>query len=91
MKMSEPDLMGVDPVTGAGHWYAVTNQGETHDHLTDWPDPKTMKARYAWTQDGKKMAEDITFKFTGKSSVTFQSVTTADGQEAGLFSGALKR
>jgi hypothetical protein len=32
--MSETDLMGVDAVTGEGHWYAVINQGESHDHIT---------------------------------------------------------
>jgi hypothetical protein len=32
--MSETDLMGVDAVTGEEHWYAVINQGESHDHIT---------------------------------------------------------
>jgi len=91
MKITESDLMGVDPVTGTGHWYAVTNEGETHDHVTEWPDPKTMKAHHTWTQDGKKMEEDISFQFTGKKSVEFRSAVTQDGQPAGEFSGKLTR
>jgi len=42
MQSSEADLMGVDPVTGKGHWYAVTNTGETHDHVVDWQGDKSF-------------------------------------------------
>jgi len=42
MTMAETDLFGVDPVTGKGHWFAVTNAGETHNHIADWTDSKTM-------------------------------------------------
>jgi len=91
MLMTESDLMGVDPVSGQAHWYAVTNQGETHDHLASWPDPHTMKAHYAWTQDGKHMQEDIVFELKGKHDMTFRSVVSADGKPAGEFSAMLKR
>ncbi len=90
MLMTESDLMGVDPVTGQAHWYAITNQGETHDHLAAWPNAHTMKAHYDWTQDGKHMHEDITFNLKGKHAMTFQSVVSVDGKQAGEFSGELK-
>lgn len=90
MSISESDLMGVDPVAGKGHWYAVTNQGETHDHVTEWTDAKTMHAHYAWNQDGKPMQEDVTFDFSKNQAVTFRSVTSADGKPAGEFSGTLR-
>jgi len=89
MSISESDLMGVDPVTGKAHWYAVTNLGETHDHLAEWTDANTMHAEYKWDQDGKKMLEDITFIFN-KRSLSFRSVVTADGQSVGEFSGKVK-
>jgi len=89
MMISESDLMGVDPVTGKAHWYAITNMGETHDHVAQWVDPNTVHAQYGWTQDGKQMQEDITFNFK-KRSITFRSVVTADGHTAGEFSGALR-
>ena len=54
-------------------------------------DPKTMKAHYTWTQDGKKMEENISFEFTGKKSVAFRSAVSQDGQPAGEFSGKLVR
>jgi hypothetical protein len=89
--MMESDLMGVDPVTGQAHWYSVTNQGETHDHLASWPDAHTMLAHHDWMQDGTHMREDITFHFQGADAVTFKSVVTADDKQAATFSGSLKR
>ena len=91
MTMTETDLMGVDSLTGQGHWYAITNGGDTHDHLSSWPAANTMKARCKWTQDGKGMEEDITFKFSGKHGLAFRSMVTADGAPAGSFSGSLTR
>lgn len=89
--ISESDLMGVDPVTGKGHWYAVSNQGETHDHVTEWVSSSEMKARYSWVQKGKRMEEHITVQFPRKKSLEFHSVVSADGKEVGVFSGKLTR
>lgn len=91
MVITESDLMGVDPVTGKAHWYAITNQGETHDHIAQWSDARTMKAHYDWTQEGKKMQENIVFTLKGKNNLTFQSVVSMDGQKVGEFSGTVKR
>jgi len=91
MTMTESDLMGVDAITGKGHWYAVTNQGETHDHIAEWVDRKTMKAHYAWSADGKQMVENITLMLARGKSMEFHSVVTADGKEVSAFSGKLAR
>jgi hypothetical protein len=91
MAIAETDLFGVDPVGRRGHWYAVTNQGESHDHLVEWTDAGTMKARYAWTQDGAKMEENIAIRFDGARSMDFRSVVTANGNEAAVFGGTLRR
>ena len=91
VSISESDLMGVDPVTGKGHWYAVTNQGETHDHVTEWVSSSEMKANYSWVQKGKRMEERITVQFPRKESLEFRSVVTADGKEVGVFSGKMTR
>jgi hypothetical protein len=89
--ITETDLMGVDPITGVGHWYAITNQGETHDHIAEWPDARTMKAHYAWTQDGKKTDENITYNITGAKTMEFRSIITQNGKEVASFSGKLGR
>jgi len=91
MHITESDLFGVDPATGQGHWYAVTNLGETHDHLATWTDAHNMKGALAWTEGSKRMAENIAFKLSGERNMEFRSVTTVDGKEAGAFSGKLKR
>ena len=72
MRMFESDLMGVDPVSGQAHWYAVTNQGDTHDHLAKWLDANHMQAHYAWQQDGKPMRENIQVEVKGRH-MKFQS------------------
>jgi len=91
MRVRETDLFGVDPATNQGRWYAVTNMGETHDHAADWPDAKTMRARLAWTQEGKRMEENITLRFGTPRAMEFSSVVTQDGKEVGSFTGRLKR
>jgi len=91
MLAAETDLFGVDPVTGKGHWFAVTNQGETHDHVAEWTDATTMKARFAWTQDGKAWEENVSFKLTSARSIEFRSVVTANRAQVGSFSGRVER
>jgi len=88
--ITESDLFGVDPVTGQGHWYTVSNQGETHDHLATWMG-KTLTGDYSWVEDGKKMHEHIVLNLSTDKSMDFRGVTTADGQEAGTFTGELTR
>ncbi len=90
MEMRENDLMGFDPVTGKGHWFAVTNMGETHNHVVSWIDDTRFKAHYAWEQDGARMEENIAVSVNGRS-MEFRSVVTANGQEVGAFAGLLKR
>ncbi|MFZ1907543.1 MAG: hypothetical protein WAU52_00535 [Burkholderiales bacterium] len=87
----EADLMGVDPVTGIGHWYAVNNQGDTHDHISDWTDARTMIAHYEWEQNGKQMRENVIFRFAREKDMDFRSVVTENGQEVGAFFGKLSR
>ena len=91
MTMTESDLMGVDLVTGKGHWYAITNQGETHDHLAEWTDARTLKARHSWTQDGKRIRERITVRLPSKTTLEFSSVTSAAGKMLSEFTGKLAR
>jgi len=64
---AEADLFGYEPNSGKYHWFAVTNGGETHDHMAvTFGD--TSRWVYEGMQDGKPMREaiDLTFK-DGKS------------------------
>jgi hypothetical protein len=91
MVMSETDLFGVDPASKQGHWYAVTNMGEVHDHLASWTDRKTMVADYEWTEEGKTMHEHISFIFKSAKSMEFTTQVTADKQVAAEFNGYFDR
>ncbi|MGH8744916.1 MAG: hypothetical protein ACREUK_00310 [Burkholderiales bacterium] len=91
MTFVEADLMGVDPALGIGHWFAINNQGDTHDHIAEWPDAKTMIAHYDWEKNGKQMRENIVFRFTHEKDMDFRSVITENGQEVGAFFGKLSR
>jgi hypothetical protein len=91
MAIAETDLFGTDPATHQSHWYAVTNQGDSHDHLVEWTDATTMQARYAWTRDGREMEEKITIRVDGAHGMDFRSVVTEDGNDAGEFRGTLER
>lgn len=87
----EADQMGVDPVLGIGHWYAINNQGDTHDHISEWTDAKTMIAHYDWEQNGKQMRENVVFRFPREHEMDFRSVITENGQEVGAFFGKMSR
>ena len=50
-----------------------------------------MKARYAWTQDGAKMQENIAIRFDGARGMDIRSVVTANGNAAAVFGGTLRR
>lgn len=91
MVIAETDLFGTDPSTHQTHWYAVTNQGESHDHLVEWTDATTMQARHAWTRDGREMEEKITVRVGGAREMNFRSVVTEDGNDVGEFRGTLRR
>lgn len=91
MAMEETDLFGHDPVSDTSHWYAVTNTGETHDHKVTWIDAHTMKAHYTWTQEGDRMAENITLTINGNDTLMFESIVSQNGQEVARFSGTLKQ
>lgn len=55
---SETDLFGYEPNTDTLHWYAVTNAGETHDHVAKASDAKLVFV-FKGTQDGKPLVETV--------------------------------
>jgi hypothetical protein len=55
----ETDLMGYEPNTNTYHWYAVTNAGETHDHVAPATDSDTFRFVYRGKQNGKPFDERI--------------------------------
>jgi hypothetical protein len=76
----ERDLMGFDPGTRTYHWYAVTNAGETHDHVAALPTGNDAHFVYTGTMEGKPMKEVVDFHFAADSrSLHVKSETFVDG------------
>jgi hypothetical protein len=80
MTYEETDLFGYEPNSDTYHWYAVTNAGETHDHVAKPPSGDRFEFQYTGTQEGKPMIEAISFEFSkdGKT-LTMKSETTVGG------------
>lgn len=74
----ETDLFGYDATTNTYHWFAVTNAGETHDHVASMPTSDTLTWVYKGSMGGKPFTETITFTFGNDSKrLDFESVGRA--------------
>ena len=84
----ETDLFGFDPGRRKYHWFSVTNQGETHDHVADVSTTDTLRFVYDGVQEGKPMQEVISLKVAANHrDLEFQSTVTLGGQVTGQLSG----
>lgn len=72
----ETDLFGYEPNSSTYHWAAVTNAGETHDHVAKAgaPDSNKVQFVYVGTQEGKPLKEVIDMEFLG-SKKTADAIT----------------
>lgn len=61
----ETDLMGYEPNSKTYHWFAVTNLGETHDHVAPVTDKNKIRFTYNGTQEGKPLKEVVDWEFSG--------------------------
>src|SRR5205085_774838 len=69
---------------GKYHWFAVTNAGETHDHLSE-PKGDTVDSIYNGLQDGKPLKEVIKMIFSdGAKALEVRSETFIDGKSASV-------
>lgn len=76
----ETDLFGYEPNSDTYHWYAVTNAGETHDHVAKPPSGDHVDFQYTGTQGAKPLIETVAFDFSkdGKT-LAVKSNTTVGG------------
>jgi hypothetical protein len=81
----ERDLMGFDPGGHKLHWYAVTNAGETHDHVGDVPTGPDARFVYTGVQDGKPIKEVIDFHVgADRKALHVKAETFVDGASAAV-------
>jgi hypothetical protein len=84
----ETDLFGFEPGSKKFHWFSVTNEGETHDHVSDGPKGDVIEFVHNGMQDGKPLREVIrmTFKDDCKK-LDLRSETTVAGQVVAVLEG----
>jgi hypothetical protein len=84
----ETDLFGFDPGRRKYHWFSVTSQGETHDHVAEMPSGNTLRFVYDGVQEGKAMQEVITLKISDDHrNLEFKNTVEVGGQLAFSLSG----
>lgn len=87
----ETDLMGYDATTNSYHWYAVTNAGETHDHVAT-PNEGALKFVFEGTQDGKPFKEVIDMNMAKDSkSLTGRAESFVAGASASIMEIKLRK
>jgi hypothetical protein len=91
MQLAEADLFGYKQADQHYHWFAVTSSGDVHDHIGAFLDDDTFHAHLYWTQDKMAMKEDISLIWAGRRHMTFESTTSADGNQVAVFRGNLKK
>lgn len=89
---AETDLMGYDAGANKYHWFAVTNAGETHDHVAEIPTGNKLQFVYTGTQEGKPLKEVIDFEIgKDEKSLTLRSETFIAGASAMVLEGNARK
>ena len=86
------DMFGFDAGAGKYHWFAVTNAGETHDHVADVPTGNVIDWVYTGVQEGKPLKETIKMTFSDDATtLDFAAETFLDGTSTSRFKGKIKK
>ncbi|MBL9017482.1 MAG: hypothetical protein JNL83_25055 [Myxococcales bacterium] len=90
----ETDLFGYEPHSNTYHWFAVTNAGETHDHVAKVAgiDEPKLQFVYTGTQEGKPFKEviDLTFE-PGNKAMALRAETFVAGASTSVFDMKAKK
>ncbi|MFL5304668.1 MAG: DUF1579 family protein [Polyangia bacterium] len=89
-RYEETDLFGYDPGTGKLHWFAVTNAGETHDHVGGPWNGQSAQFVYTGVQDRKPLKEILDLSFKG-GSVDIHAQTFLDGKLASVLHATARK
>jgi hypothetical protein len=85
----ETDLFGYESNTDTYHWYAVTNGGETHDHVaTKGGSFDKLQYVFTGTQEGKPFKEVVDVTASSKK-ITIRSESFVAGQSVALLDAAV--
>lgn len=80
MVHEETDLFGYDPNKRQYHWFAVTSDGDAHDHVASVPRGPTVNWKYKGLKHGKAFTENIAMTFDKRGSkIRFVTRATLGG------------
>ena len=81
-------MFGYEPHSNTYHWFAITNAGETHDHVAKVVgiDEPKLQFVYTGTQEGKPFKEviDLTFE-PGNKVMQLRAETFVAGASTSVF------
>ena len=91
--MEETDLFGYDGNTDTYHWFAITNVGETHDHVAKNPgDFSKLQFTFNGTLEGKPFKEVIDLEMSKDSKqATGRAETFVGGTSASVLEIKLRK
>jgi hypothetical protein len=75
----ESDLWSFDQTTGKLHLFSLTSQGESHDHIGEWKDEKTLELNWKGQFENEDLEE--------KTIVTWISNDQIEVNETDYFKG----
>lgn len=81
LDVEEASLFGYDPSEQLVHFYAVTNQAETHDHQGRWTDDTTLALEHKGIVEGKPFGESLSIVFKARNAFAAEFVGLLDGKE----------
>lgn len=65
----ENDLWSFDRLTGKVHLFSITSEGESHDHVGNWTDDKTLSLNWRGTFEDQELEEKIVAKWITKDQI----------------------
>jgi hypothetical protein len=74
----ETHLWGYNAETAKVHFFAVTTDGDVHDHVGTFTE-KGLAVQYTGTMQGKPFTESLWFETTAPGAVHFRNETTVGG------------
>lgn len=91
-KHHETDLFGYDPGTNTYHWFAVSDSGETHDHVAAVRKSPTLRWVYRGKKAKKPLVERVAMTFNRNSTaIAFNSQVRIAGKVAMRMNGTVRK
>lgn len=81
MDIEEASLFGWEPNEQLVHFFAVTNQAETHDHKGRFTDDKTLILEHKGIVGGQPFSEKLSIVLNTTKDLTAEFVGSIDGKE----------